>query len=68
MTTETRPEQPRGTSFFEIAKGLIIRALFIYFITSFFRRPQTPVDQKGAAVTKLPAFNYFENGTIMVKR
>lgn len=63
------PNQPtRLESFFAITKSLILRALIFYFITSFFRRPApTPADQAGStAPVKLPAFNYFENGSIMV--
>lgn len=54
-------------SFFAITKTLIIRGLIIYFITSFFRRPATVEPGPGGAVpTKVPAFNIFENGTVMV--
>lgn len=57
----------RLESFMAVTKSLILRALVFYFITSFFRRPAaTPADQGGAtAPAKLPAFNYFENGSIM---
>lgn len=56
-----------------MAKSLIIRGLVIYFISSFFRKPgaNTPAPnttvepgQSVAPVTKIPAWNYFENGTI----
>lgn len=55
-------------SFFAVTKSLIIRALVIYFISQLLRRPSTTdptasqpgkIDQK-----QLPAFNYFENGTL----
>lgn len=56
-------------SFFAITKSLIIRALIIYFITSFFRRsaPTTSptVDTPGGSVAKTPAWNIFANGTIL---
>lgn len=53
-------------SFFAITKTLIIRALLIYFITSFFRRPSsTPETSSGNFPSKAPAFNIFENGTVM---
>ncbi|CAG2068182.1 unnamed protein product, partial [Timema podura] len=56
-------------SFFAVTKSLIIRALVIYFITSFFRRPSTtdaPVaSSDGSSPAKIPAFNLFENGTVM---
>lgn len=56
-------------SFFAILKTLIIRGLIVYFIASFFRRPAT-VDPGpgGVGSTKVPAFNIFENGTVMVGR
>lgn len=63
--------QPTGMeSFMAVTKSLIIRALVIYFITSFFRRPQAPVattDPQTGVQTKanLPAFNLFENGTAL---
>ncbi|XP_075224777.1 putative lipid scramblase CLPTM1 [Lycorma delicatula] len=53
-------------SFFAITKSLIIRALVIYFISSFFRRPATQPDQQGGTIpSRVPAFNIFENGTLM---
>ncbi|XP_055376340.1 putative lipid scramblase CLPTM1 [Condylostylus longicornis] len=58
-------------SFFAITKSLILRALIIYFISSFFRRPanqdanQTVSTAGGQAnIQKTVAWNYFENGTI----
>ncbi|XP_034949729.1 cleft lip and palate transmembrane protein 1 homolog [Chelonus insularis] len=55
-------------SFFAILKSLIIRSLIIYFITSFFRKPQTDPATVGGSgetgVSKLPAFNIFGNGTV----
>ena len=55
------PQQPQErASFFSVAKGLIVRALIIYFISSFFRRPQptqTPTDV--VHPPKPPAVNYF---------
>lgn len=61
-------QQPtRLESFFAITKSLIIRALVIYFISSFFRRPAAPPGEPGStpATSKLQAFNLFENGTVM---
>ncbi|XP_045624717.1 putative lipid scramblase CLPTM1 [Procambarus clarkii] len=56
-----------GESFMAITKSLIIRAIIIYFITSFFRRPSQPtgpqdglegqVDHSG----RIPATNLFED-------
>jgi hypothetical protein len=55
-------------SFFAITKSLIIRALVIYFITSFFRRPQPqqPVTKTegGVEIKTQPAWNLFENSTM----
>lgn len=64
-------------SFFAVTKSLIIRALVIYFISSFFRKPAaTPPTGAGsiddptgvktavAAGTRAPAWNYFDNGTL----
>ncbi|KAG4066675.1 hypothetical protein HA402_007311 [Bradysia odoriphaga] len=57
-------------SFFAVTKSLIIRALVIYFISSFFRRPATtpvPNTKDGTAVSldpRTPAWNLFDNGTI----
>lgn len=56
-------------SFFAVTKSLIIRALVIYFISSFFRRPATtPVpntkDSAIGADPRTPAWNFFDNGTI----
>lgn len=56
-------------SFFAVTKSLIIRALVIYFISSFFRRPATtpvPNAKDGAigADPRVPAWNFFDNGTI----
>lgn len=56
-------------SFFAILKTLIIRGLIVYFIASFFRRPATvEPGPGGVGPTKVPAFNIFENGTVMVGR
>jgi len=57
-------------SFFAVTKSLIIRALIIYFITSFFRSrsaPQTTVGPAGSVPTPAAAAarNMFENGTQM---
>lgn len=59
----------RLESFFALSKSLVIRAVIIYFITSFFRRPQTPaVMPEGetgvGGVKQPPSWNYFENGTM----
>lgn len=66
---QERYQPTRLESFFAITKTLIVRALVMYFIFSLFRRPAT-VDPgpSGVVPTKVPAFNIFENGTVMVSR
>ncbi|XP_069956369.1 putative lipid scramblase CLPTM1 isoform X2 [Cherax quadricarinatus] len=60
-----------GESFMAITKSLIIRAIIIYFITSFFRRPAQPTGPQGGAegqvdpTGRIPAINLFEDGTNM---
>ncbi|KAI9584030.1 cleft lip and palate transmembrane protein 1 homolog [Glossina fuscipes] len=56
-------------SFFSMLKSLILRALIIYFVSTFFRRSQPPMvanNQKSPASPghTMHAWNYFENGTI----
>jgi hypothetical protein len=63
-----RYQPTRLESFFAITKTLIVRALIMYFIFSLFRRPGTVDPGPGGAPTKVPAFNMFENGTVMVNR
>lgn len=52
-------------SFFSILKTVIVRALIIYFITSFFRKPSqpTPAANSGSNVPSVAARNLFSNGT-----
>ncbi|XP_019870701.2 cleft lip and palate transmembrane protein 1 homolog [Aethina tumida] len=59
------PRQPTGLeSFFAIAKSLILRALIVYFITSFFRKPPAqPVNDSGVAIPSKTALNLFKEGT-----
>lgn len=61
----------RFENFFAITKSLIIRALIIYFVSSFFRKPTVTQNgakdhQKNDLATgpKINAWNYFENGTL----
>nr|CAG4640714.1 EOG090X032C [Eulimnadia texana] len=62
-----QPQQARGESFLSIAKSLIVRALIIYFITSMFRRPQTPATNSGQGgnVQRQASSNLYANGTLM---
>ena len=49
-----------------MTKSLIIRGLIIYFISSFFRRPQTDTSQgvTNSGPPKTAAYNSFANGTV----
>ncbi|XP_036328022.1 cleft lip and palate transmembrane protein 1 homolog isoform X2 [Rhagoletis pomonella] len=63
------PPATKLESFFAVTKSLILRALIIYFISSFFRKPQTDANdasqQKSASsAPRINAWNYFENGTL----
>ncbi|XP_030383372.1 cleft lip and palate transmembrane protein 1 homolog [Scaptodrosophila lebanonensis] len=62
---EGQPQPTRIESFFAMTKSLILRALIIYFVSSFFRRPQTNTSQENSvnAGPKITAWNFFENGT-----
>ncbi|XP_017015088.2 putative lipid scramblase CLPTM1 [Drosophila takahashii] len=66
---QPQANQPsRMESFFAMTKSLILRALIIYFVSSFFRRPApeaTNSQDKSVANAgpKITAWNYFENGT-----
>lgn len=56
-------------SFFAMTKSLILRALIIYFVSSFFRRGGQPAannanEKSPATGPKIHAWNYFENGTL----
>lgn len=71
LTNAEQRQPSRLESFFAVTKSLIIRALVIYFISSFFRKPQatTPVVGENAVGggepggPRNPSWNYFENGT-----
>lgn len=66
VAAEREKMQPtKLESFFAITKSLIIRALVVYFITSFFRRPAAPTTEiKGGLPSRGPALNMFPEGTI----
>ncbi|XP_037957516.1 cleft lip and palate transmembrane protein 1 homolog [Teleopsis dalmanni] len=53
-------------SFFAMTKSFITRAIIIYFVSSFFRRPAPPTDPNNtkSLEPKISAWNYFENGQI----
>ncbi|XP_073826022.1 putative lipid scramblase CLPTM1 [Musca autumnalis] len=69
---QQQQQQPQSKmeSFFAMTKSLILRALIIYFVSSFFRRGQPVANQNAndkspaASGPKLHAWNYFENGTL----
>ncbi|KAK6640179.1 hypothetical protein RUM44_011865 [Polyplax serrata] len=50
-------------SFVAVAKSLFLRAIVIYFITSFIRKSVVPPDS--TTVSKLAAVNIFDNGTAL---
>ncbi|XP_050720980.1 putative lipid scramblase CLPTM1 [Eriocheir sinensis] len=63
-----------GESFLSITKSLVIRAIIIYFITSFFRRPQQPTTGAGdtplegtaaAGAGRIPASNLLKDGAAL---
>ncbi|KAJ8668702.1 hypothetical protein QAD02_010365 [Eretmocerus hayati] len=62
---QQRPNDSWSQSFLAVTKSLIIRAVIIYFISSFFRRPaqNTQTNGSGQAVAPNTAFNLFSNGT-----
>ncbi|XP_055299231.1 putative lipid scramblase CLPTM1 [Sitodiplosis mosellana] len=74
VSQDEAPPQQQPTkleSFFAITKSLIIRALIIYFVSSFLRKPAStptevnPTAPGGAAPpARLPASNFFQNGTL----
>lgn len=62
-------EPSRFESYFAVTKSLIVRAVIIYFVSSFFRRPaSTPTTDvapgTGGDGQTMAALNYFENGTL----
>lgn len=62
------PPPSKFESYFAVTKSLIIRAVIIYMVSSFFRGRNAPTDPNaGGAVStaKSPAsWNFFENGTM----
>ncbi|KAK7086896.1 Cleft lip and palate transmembrane protein 1 like protein [Halocaridina rubra] len=72
QNAEQQARQPTaGESFMAITKSLIIRAIIIYFITSFFRRPQQPTGQQSGTEGqpdqsgRMPAVNAFQDGSYL---
>ncbi|XP_011154497.1 cleft lip and palate transmembrane protein 1 homolog [Harpegnathos saltator] len=60
-----KPQPSRLESLFAITKSIIIRALIIYFISSFFRRPDNNSKSPNTVSdTRLHAINIFPNGTL----
>lgn len=59
-------QPPPQASLWSIVKGIILRAVIIYFITSFFRRPSTNTTAPTTpGIQPKPSLNLFPNGTIM---
>ncbi|XP_059485713.1 putative lipid scramblase CLPTM1 [Neocloeon triangulifer] len=62
-------EQQQGSareSFMSVVKSMVMRGLVIYFVMSFFKKPQAPVGPSSQpSVVASPAVNIFENGTLM---
>lgn len=65
QTSEPQQQQQQAFSWAGVIKGIVIRALIIYFITSFFRRPQTSTDKSLSSSPSAASSNIFSNGTVM---
>lgn len=73
LSTQSNGENQNGEneeggrrSFFEVMKGFLVRALFMYMIASYFRsRPSTESPTNTSAKAPDPAINYFPNSTLM---
>lgn len=65
-TVQQQAQPTKLESFFAITKSLIIRALIIYFVSSFLRKPSTTtVEQPGVTPSlSRSASNLFQNGTL----
>ncbi|XP_054710215.1 putative lipid scramblase CLPTM1 [Uloborus diversus] len=57
-------QQPQH-SIWSILKGIVLRAVIIYFITSFFRRPQQPSNAPSTGMPSKTSMNLFPTGTVM---
>ncbi|KAK6181369.1 hypothetical protein SNE40_009235 [Patella caerulea] len=68
--TPAQPAQPQGFNLWTTVKTLLVRMLFIYMISSFFRRsptnpaPDTTGEKKVAGIS-IPATNLFSKGTVL---
>uniref|UniRef100_A0A1W7RAS7 Cleft lip and palate transmembrane protein 1 n=1 Tax=Hadrurus spadix TaxID=141984 RepID=A0A1W7RAS7_9SCOR len=64
--SQHQQQQQQGMTCWSIIKGIALRALIIYFVTSFFRRPQNNTQQgQVQEVTRQGSLNIFPNGTLM---
>lgn len=62
---QAQNQPSRFESFISLTKTLIIRAIIIYFISNFFRKSPTPqTTTEPGQPLRLPASNFFSNGTI----
>lgn len=57
--TQQQPQQ----GFFAITKSLIVRALIIYFVSSFLRRPSATNEENKKTNVQTASSNFFQNGT-----
>lgn len=69
VVQQQQQQQPRQFSIVQFVRGLVINGLIIYFVSSLFRRGQTPTSGTGGGGTtdlamRLPAENLFQNGTV----
>ncbi|CAM1331635.1 CLPTM1 (predicted), partial [Pycnogonum litorale] len=66
-TVQQETQQPASTAagWGSTIKSIFFRIMFIYFVTQFFRRPQTNNNSNNnSSVPSLPSSNIFPNGTI----
>lgn len=64
QSTQPQQQQQQGISYWSLIKGIVLRALIVYFVTSFFRRPQTNQGQV-PETARQGSSNLFPNGTLM---
>lgn len=64
-STQQQQQPADRVSYFGVVKGIMVRAVIIYFITSFFRRPQTSPTQQAPDTVRRSSGNLFPNGTEM---
>jgi len=62
-------QQPARAGGWSMFKTLLIRMVFIYMISSWFRRPSTPTTDPNQPVKgqALPSMNLYQKETVMVR-